>query len=61
MNRQQQLVIEYLQEEIRVLKEQHGKPPRFTDNGDALLSKARQSAEKVFCNSRASSHRTPFS
>lgn len=32
MNRQLQLVIEYLQEEIRVLKEQLGKPPRFTDD-----------------------------
>ncbi len=32
MNRQQELVIEYLQEEIRVLKEQLGKPPRFTED-----------------------------
>ena len=32
MNRHQQVVIEYLQEEIRVLKEQLGKRPRF--NGD---------------------------
>ncbi len=30
MNRQQQLVIEYLQEEIRVLQEQLGKSPRFS-------------------------------
>ena len=32
MNRQQQLVIEYLQEEIRVLREQLGKRPRFNDD-----------------------------
>ena len=32
MNRRQQLVIEYLQEEIRVLQEQLGKRPRFTDD-----------------------------
>src|SRR6266403_3946018 len=31
MNRHQQVVIEYLQEEIRVLKEQLGKRPRFND------------------------------
>ena len=32
INRRQQLVIEFLQEEIRVLQEQLGKRPRFTDN-----------------------------
>src|SRR3954465_14383928 len=31
MNHRQQLVIEYLQEEIRVLQEQLGKRPRFND------------------------------
>src|SRR5439155_18301251 len=32
MNHRQQLVIEYLQEEIRVLQEQLGKRPRFNDD-----------------------------
>src|SRR6266849_6509976 len=32
MNQRQQLVIEYLQEEIRVLQEQLGKQPRFNDD-----------------------------
>jgi len=32
MNRHQQVVIAYLQEEIRVLKEQLGKRPRFNDD-----------------------------
>ena len=32
MNRQQQLVIEYLKEEVRVLQEQLGKRPRFNDD-----------------------------
>ncbi len=32
MNRRQQVVIEYLQEEIRVLKEQLGKRPRLNDD-----------------------------
>jgi len=32
MNRNQQDVIAYLQEEIRVLKEQLGKRPRFNDD-----------------------------
>jgi hypothetical protein len=32
MNRHQQVLIEYLQEEIRVLKEQLGKRPRFNDD-----------------------------
>lgn len=31
INREQQAVIEYLQEEVRVLKEIHGKRPRLTD------------------------------
>lgn len=32
MNRRQQAVIEYLQEEVRVLQEQLGKRPHFTDD-----------------------------
>lgn len=32
LNRNQQLVVEYLQEEVKVLKEQLGKKPRFTDD-----------------------------
>jgi hypothetical protein len=32
MNRHQQVVIEYLQEEIRMLKEQMGKRPRFNND-----------------------------
>jgi hypothetical protein len=32
MNHRQQLIIEYLQEEIRVLQEQLGKRPRFNDD-----------------------------
>jgi len=32
MNRRQQAVIEQLQEEVRVLQEQLGKRPRFTDD-----------------------------
>jgi len=32
MNRRPQAVIEYLQEEVRVLQEQLGKRPRFTDD-----------------------------
>jgi len=32
MNRHQQVIIEYLHEEIRVLKEQLGKRPRFNDD-----------------------------
>src|SRR6266699_6382462 len=32
INHRQQLVIEYLQEEIRVLQEQLGKRPRFNDD-----------------------------
>ena len=40
MNRQQQHVIEYLQEEIRVLKEQQGTGrPRFTDDQRARLAR----------------------
>ena len=31
INREQQAVIEYLQEEVRVLKEIHGKSPRFNN------------------------------
>jgi len=32
MNRNQQAVIEYLREEVRVLKEQLGRRPRFNDD-----------------------------
>ena len=32
MNRRQQVLIEYLQEEVRVLQAQLGKRPRFTDD-----------------------------
>ena len=32
MNRRQQGVIEYLQEEVRALQEQLGKRPRFTED-----------------------------
>src|SRR6266404_4329319 len=32
MNRNQQVVVEYLQEEIRVLQEQLGKRPQFNDD-----------------------------
>jgi len=32
MNRRQQAVIEYLQEEVRVLQAQLGKRPRFTES-----------------------------
>ena len=40
MNQQQQDVIDYLQEEVRVLKEQHGsKRPRFTDDQRARLAR----------------------
>ena len=38
MNRQQRDVIDYLQEEIRVLTEQLGKKPRFTDDQRAGLT-----------------------
>jgi len=43
LNRNQQSVIEYLQEEVRVLKEQLGKKPRFNDDQRRrLAAKARQ-------------------
>ena len=32
MNRHQQVVVEYIQQEIRVLQEQLGKRPRFNDD-----------------------------
>ena len=32
MNRQRQVVIEYLQEEVHVLQEQLGRRPRFNDD-----------------------------
>lgn len=43
LNRNQQLVIEYLQEEVKVLREQLGKKPRFTDDQRRrLAAKARK-------------------
>jgi hypothetical protein len=40
MNRQQQFAIEYLQEEIRILKEQQGsRRPKFTDDQRRLLAR----------------------
>jgi len=43
LNRNQQLVIEYLQEEVKVLREQLGKKLRFTDDqGRRLAAKARK-------------------
>ena len=40
MNREQQHVIDYLQEEIRILKEQQGPArPRFTDEQRARLAR----------------------
>ena len=48
MNQRQQLVIEYLQEEIRVLQEQLGKRPRFNDDQRRrLASKAKPIGRKV--------------
>ena len=42
LNRNQQSVIEYLREEVKVLKEQLGKKPRFTDDQRRrLAAKAR--------------------
>ena len=38
MNPRQQAVIEYLQEEVRVLREQLGKPPHFTDDQGRRLA-----------------------
>ena len=48
MNQRQQLVIEYLQEEIRVLQQQLGKRPRFNDDQRRrLASKAKPIGRKV--------------
>ena len=48
MNHRQQLVIEYLQEEIRVLQEQLGKQPRFNeDQRRRLAGKASRLDEKA--------------
>jgi hypothetical protein len=44
INRQQQNVIEYLQEEVKVLKEQLGKKPRFNDDQRRRLA---TKAEKI--------------
>jgi len=38
INRHQQFVIEYLQEEVKVLREQLGKKPRFTDDQRCRLA-----------------------
>ena len=43
LNRNQQDIIEYLQEEVKVLKEQLGKRPRFNDDQRRrLAAKARK-------------------
>jgi transposase len=43
LNRNQQLVIEYLQEEVKILREQLDKKPRFTDDHRRrLAAKAQQ-------------------
>lgn len=48
MNRHQQEVIEYLQEEIRVLKELLGQKPRFNDDQRQRLTvKAKRLSRKV--------------
>jgi hypothetical protein len=48
MNQRQQLAIEYLQEEIRVLQQQLGKPPRFNDDQRRrLAAKAKPIGRKV--------------
>ena len=51
MNRQQQHVIDYLQEEIRTLKEQleqqSGKRPRFTDAQRSRLARRRRGPMRV--------------
>jgi hypothetical protein len=47
INRNQQNVIEYLQEEVKVLREQLGKKPRFNDNQRRrLATKAKKIALK---------------
>lgn len=38
MNRHQQVVIEYLQEEVRVLQKQLGRRPRFNDDQRCRLA-----------------------
>ena len=38
INREQQSVIQYLQEEVKVLKEVHGKRPRLTDRQRRCIS-----------------------
>jgi hypothetical protein len=50
MNHHQRVVIEYLEEEIRVLKEQPEKRPRFNDQQRRRLAvKASPSAAKTCC------------
>lgn len=49
MNRRQQVIIEFLQEEIRVLQEQLGKRPRFTDDQRRVwLPRANPLGEKAW-------------
>ena len=58
MNRQQQHVIEYLQEEIRILKEQQGsRRPKFTDGQRRRL--ARKAKLQNLGRSRLSSSISP--
>jgi len=60
MNRHQQVVIDYLQEEIRVLNEQLGKRPRFNDDQRRRLAvKGKPVGRKICCAWPASSPRTP--
>jgi len=59
MNHHQQLVIEYLQEEVRVLKEQLGRRPRFKDDQRRRLAvRESPSAEKLSSTLPVSSLRT---
>ena len=46
MNHRQQLIIEYLQEEIRVLQEQLGKRPRFNDEQHRRLAASKSIGRK---------------
>ena len=44
MNRHQQVVVEYIQQEIRVLQEQLGKRPRFNDDQRRRLTSLQEQA-----------------
>ena len=45
----QQMLIEYLQEEIKVLREQLGRQPRFTDRQRIRLAAKAKKAGKTRC------------